>query len=318
MKLAAVLACRNQSARLYAKPLQNLDVKNGVTILDYMIAQMRFHATIEEVVLAISERDGNEIYKTVAAQHGVPYVIGSDKDVLARLIQGAELVGAENVFRVTTESPYVCYDMLEEIHEQHCREAAECSMAMGGLPDGSGFEIYRRSALQRSWDEGSDKHRSELCSLYIFENRDKFKLIRHSCRKEWARSDIRLTVDWPEDLVVMRAVYEGLGLSPSKLLDYGKVIEFLDAHPKINAINKSQGFARPVDPAPTASRDTTRKGLRVRKSRTNATTNEEAADWNGIISFWFRTYTYESEPNRAGSRSTNRFRINVTSRTGAH
>lgn len=237
MKLAAVLACRNLSSRLYAKPVQNLDVKNGVTILDYMIAQMRFHATIEEIVLAISEMEDNAIYETVAAKHGIPFVIGSDKDVLARLIQGAELIGADNVFRVTTENPYICYDRLEEIYEQHCGEAADCSMAMTGLPDGSGFEIYQRSALQRSWDEGSDKHRSELCSLYIFENQDKFELIQHSCRKEWARSDIRLTVDWPEDLVVVRAIYEGLGLSPSELLDYGEVIEFLDAHPKINAIN---------------------------------------------------------------------------------
>ena len=36
-KLVAALACRNQGTRLYGKPLQNLDIDKGITILDYMI-----------------------------------------------------------------------------------------------------------------------------------------------------------------------------------------------------------------------------------------------------------------------------------------
>ena len=32
-KLVAALACRNQGTRLYGKPIQNLDVKKGITIL---------------------------------------------------------------------------------------------------------------------------------------------------------------------------------------------------------------------------------------------------------------------------------------------
>ena len=36
-KLVAVLACRNGGSRLYAKPLQNLDEVNKVTIIQYII-----------------------------------------------------------------------------------------------------------------------------------------------------------------------------------------------------------------------------------------------------------------------------------------
>ena len=33
-KLVAAIACRNQGSRLYGKPIQNLDVEDGITILD--------------------------------------------------------------------------------------------------------------------------------------------------------------------------------------------------------------------------------------------------------------------------------------------
>ena len=37
-KLVAAIACRNQGTRLYGKPIQNLDVENGIRIIDNIIA----------------------------------------------------------------------------------------------------------------------------------------------------------------------------------------------------------------------------------------------------------------------------------------
>lgn len=236
MKLAAVLACRNQSSRLYAKPLQNLDVKNSVTILDYMISQIKFHPDIEAVALAISEQEENKIYERIAKEYGIPYVLGDDRDVLDRLIKGAESLGASNIFRITTESPYTYYGNLKEVYEYHLKNDIECSL-LAGLSDGAGYEIIKLSALKKSWDLGLEKHRSELCSLYIYENQDKFRVAKHDVEPELRRLDMRLTVDWPEDLIVMREIYQKLNLNPKELLDFKKVIDFLDKNPKINAIN---------------------------------------------------------------------------------
>lgn len=236
MRLAAILACRNQSSRLYAKPLQNLDVKNGVSILSYMIAQLKKHSEINDIVLTISENEENLIYGNVAGSHGIPFVTGEDNDVLARLIKGAESVKADHVLRVTTESPYTYMDNLAEIYKYHCENNIDYSVTKG-LPDGAYFEIISLSALKRSWDEGSSKHRSELCTLYIFENKDKFKLAQHDIPQALQRSDIRLTVDWPEDLIVMRQAYEALNLSPEVKLNFEAIINYLDKNPKINSIN---------------------------------------------------------------------------------
>lgn len=236
MRLAAVLACRNQSSRLYAKPLQNLDVKKKVSILDYLLHQIRFQKEINDVVLAISDQEENRIYQDMAKKYNIPYVTGDDKDVLARLIRGGELVSAENVFRVTTECPYIYFDNLKELYEHHCKNRMDYSLT-SGLPDGAFYEIIRLEALKKSWEQGEPKHRSELCSLYIYEHQKEFKVVQHDCPAEFKRKDMRLTVDWPEDLIVMRQIYEGLKLSPEERLDFKRVIGFLDRNPRINGIN---------------------------------------------------------------------------------
>lgn len=236
MKLAAVLACRNQSSRLYAKPLQNLDVENGTTILDFIIGQLKNSKAISDIVLAISEQEENVAYRSFANEYGIPFVTGSDSDVLQRLISGAKKVGAEHVFRVTTESPYCHLDNLQEIFQIHCDGNYDYSTTQG-LPDGAYFEIIRLKALEKSWAQGEERHRSELCTLYMFENQDQFKIIKHPVPEELRCDDVRLTVDWPEDLIVLRNVYSELKLSAHERVSIGTIISYLHAHPQINAIN---------------------------------------------------------------------------------
>lgn len=236
MKLSAILACRNKSSRLYAKPLQNLDVKNGVTILDYIVAQLKKCPEIADIVLAISEDEENSIYKKSTKKYGIPYVLGDDHDVLGRLIKAAELVKADHVFRVTTESPYTYLDNLSEAYKFHCEKGIEYS-GTKALPDGAYYEIWSLDALKRSWREGDKKHRSEYCTLYITENQDKFKIMLHDAPHMVRRTDIRLTVDWPEDLIVMRSIYEDLHLSLERRHSLEAIVRYLDDNPKINAIN---------------------------------------------------------------------------------
>ena len=236
MKLAAVLACRNQSSRLYAKPIQRLDVEQGVTILDFLVDQLKTSKAISDIVLAISDRVENQIYQEIASDKGLPFILGNDEDVLARLIKGAKKVDASHIFRVTTESPFCHLDELTDIFDYHCKHNIDYSY-LSGPPDGAYYEIIKLEALKKSWEEGETRHRSELCTLYIYENKDKFKIKQHKAPEKFCASDVRLTVDWPEDLIVMRAIYERLGMQSSTRVSISEIIKYLRAHPKINMIN---------------------------------------------------------------------------------
>jgi len=46
-KLVVALACRNTGSRLYGKPLQNLDILNGISILDNIIGCLKKFKAID-------------------------------------------------------------------------------------------------------------------------------------------------------------------------------------------------------------------------------------------------------------------------------
>jgi len=233
-KLVACLACRNQGRRLYGKPLQNLDIENSITILDYIISAVRTFPQVSDIVLGISEGVENQIYQRIALERGLRFITGSQEDVLQRLIQCCEAAEGSDIFRLTTESPFNYFEFVEEAWTRHVNDNNDLT-TLDNVPDGSGFEIISLEAYKRSWDKGQQRHRSELCSLYIRENKLDFKIGYLVAPVDIQRTDIRLTVDYPEDLIVCRAVYKHFKHLVPKI-PIEQVIKFLDSNPQLKAI----------------------------------------------------------------------------------
>jgi spore coat polysaccharide biosynthesis protein SpsF len=230
-RLVAAIACRNQGSRLYGKPLQNLDVADSVRIIDNIIACLKSLPCIDEIVLGISEGFENEVFKDVAESKGLRYVIGDQIDVLSRLVQCGHLATATDIFRVTSESPFLFFEPVEDLWKRHREEDADATF-MDDVIDGCGFEIIKLDALERSHANGERKHRSELCTLYVREHPGDFKVIKAAAPAELVRRDLRLTVDNPEDLAVCRIVYE-VFKDQAPRIPVSSIVRFLDANPKL-------------------------------------------------------------------------------------
>jgi N,N'-diacetyllegionaminate synthase len=231
-KIAAVIACRVESNRLFGKPIQNL---SNFTILDFLINQIKTSNKISEIVLAISENQGNQIFIDYAKKNNLKFVIGDDRDVLQRLIRGAELVDANIIFRVTSENPFIYWEGIDTLIKNHIKEKSEFSF-VDNLPIGSGYEIINLNSLKKSHNLGNKRHRSELCSLYIYEHQKDFKIFRLQPSNELKKPNLRLTVDTPEDLLVARKIYENLG-NDMKPIPLKKIVNFLEKYPNIIKIN---------------------------------------------------------------------------------
>lgn len=230
-KLVAAIACRNQGARLYGKPLQNLDVAHGIRIIDNIIDCLESITCIDEIVLGISEGIENEIFKEIAIQKDLRYVVGDQIDVLSRLVHCGLLANATDIFRVTSESPFLYFEPVEELWHRHQTENADASF-LDDVIDGCGFEIISLKALQESHDKGEKKHRTELCTLYIRENHQHYRIIKADAPSALIRQDLRLTVDNPEDLAICRAIYRVFKHAAPRI-PVTDIVKFLDINPKL-------------------------------------------------------------------------------------
>lgn len=225
-KLVATLACRNNGARLFGKPLHNLDIATNVTVLDQLILSLQKISCIQEIVLGISEGVANDIFISYAQKHGISYIRGNEEDVLQRLIQCGEKANATDVFRVTTECPFLYFEAVEKAWETHLQEGNDATVA-DNVTDSTNFEIIKLDTLKKAHAQGERRHRSELCSLYIRENFNQFKIMAVNVPKEFKRPDIRLSVDYPEDLVLCRAVYQQFK-EKAPLIPLSDIISYLD------------------------------------------------------------------------------------------
>lgn len=231
MRIIATLACRNNSRRLYGKPLQLLE---EITVLEYIIQNLKERSEIDAIVLAISESRGNEAFIDIAEKHKLKYVLGDDRDVLMRLIRSCELENGDTVYRVTSESPFGYLEGLPEAIAIHTETNADYTMH-GNLPDGVMFELIKLEALKKSHQDGEYRHRSELVTLYINENPDIFKINVIDVPKELQRPDYRLTIDFPEDLILCRGIIRHFG-GDKHYIPYQELIKFLDDNSQLRQL----------------------------------------------------------------------------------
>ena len=230
-KLVAAIAVRNTGSRLYGKPIQNLDIENGITILDNLVDCIKTINCIDDVCLGISEGVENKIYIDIANKKKINYIVGDEHDVLDRLIQCGKSTGATDIFRVTSEDPFLYYEEIESAWQKHISQNSDYT-THDNIIDGIGFSITKLSAFEISHKNGNQNHRSEFCNLYIRENMEKFNTIILPTPETLIRKDLRLTVDYPEDLIVCRKIYANLkNHAPRIPIDL--VINFLDENPEL-------------------------------------------------------------------------------------
>ena len=231
-KIVAVLPCRINSTRLFAKQFQPL---NNQSIIEFLVNQIKKSKLIDNIVLAVSKNPGNEIFIQFAKKNGLKFCLGDEDNVLKRIIKSGQMLNATTIVRTTPENPYIYWQGIDQLIESHMKGNHDLSFYQG-LPLGSNLEIIEMESLLKSYKNSQKKHRGELSTLYFYEHPKEFKINEVLPDKILRRPQIRLTVDTPEDLILARIIFTNLskGKSPIPL---EKIIQFLDNNPSIQKIN---------------------------------------------------------------------------------
>jgi spore coat polysaccharide biosynthesis protein SpsF len=231
-RVVVVVSARMASARCPGKALVPLA---GRPLVEVLLERMR--ASGLPVVLATSRGADNDPLAAVAEALGVPVFRGDEDDVLRRHVECARAHDADHVVRVTGDNPLTDLETLALLVREQLTHEADYSyvpgeaLLMGILP-----EVVSRAALERSWDEGEPRHRSELVTLYIKEHPDAFRIRACALPEGLLRPQYRLTVDEPEDVRLMQALFERLAL-PGRVVATREAIALLDREPALAAIN---------------------------------------------------------------------------------
>lgn len=234
MKVVAIIQARMGSTRLPGKVLQDAE---GETVLARCINRVRRSRLMHEVLVATTDRLVDDVIVEECKRYDVPVFRGDQDDVLDRYFQAAQRAKADIVVRITSDCPLIDPEITDktiasflEIKPDYASNAI-----VRTYPRGLDTEVMTFDALTRAWQRASKQYEREHVTPYIYEHPSEFKVL--SVTGEVDYSSHRWTVDTPEDLALVRAIYSGLKARPN--FSWRDVLDLLEREPELVEINRS-------------------------------------------------------------------------------
>jgi spore coat polysaccharide biosynthesis protein SpsF len=233
-RVIGVITARMASTRAPGKAMVPLA---GRPLLEVLLERIASCPALDSVALATSSRPENAPLVALANRMGISAFRGDEDDVLRRLIDCARHMAADHIVRVTGDNPLTDLETIDRLVELHLAQGAEYTYVPGdALLMGILSEVISRGALERSWERGEARHRSELSTLYIKEHPREFRIATAELPAGLYRPQYRLTVDEPEDVQLVQAVFDRLA-TPGRIVSTREAIALLDREPELAAIN---------------------------------------------------------------------------------
>ncbi len=232
-RTVAIIQARVGSSRLPGKVLLPI---LGRPMLSRVVERTARASSVDEVVVATTERPEDDAIAELASSEGWSLSRGSESDLLDRYIVAARAHEASVIVRITSDCPLIDPSLVDEAVA--ARVAADADYASNALeprtyPRGLDVEVMTRAALETAWREDTDPARREHATPYLYRHPERFSLIR--VPSDLDRSDDRWCVDTAEDFQLVSKLYEALGRD-----DFGwrDALAVVDAHPGWSDLNR--------------------------------------------------------------------------------
>lgn len=235
MKVVCIVQARMGSSRLPGKVLMDLA---GEPVLARCLARLGRARSLDQVAVATTTLPGDQALVDWCAARGVACLLGHPEDLLDRYHQAALALGADVVVRCTSDCPLIDPELVDRVVGEFLAARPGVDYASSRLPEylfprGLDTEVVSMAALERAWRMDANPAWREHVTPYIYFHPESFAILGVPCR-EGDFSAYRLTVDTPEDLALMRLIYEHFG---HDRFSWREAVELLRARPDWAGIN---------------------------------------------------------------------------------
>lgn len=239
MTTALVVQARTGSTRAPGKVLADV---SGAPMLVRMLARLARVDRDVRVVVATTVDAADDTIAEISLAAGVPVYRGHPTDLLARHVGAARMVSADVVAKIPSDCPLVDRRVVETVLDGYFADEGAYdyfgNLHPASWPDGNDVEIVPVHLLELAAREATKAHEREHTTPFFWDQPERFRI----GAARWERgTDLsmshRFTVDYPEDIAFVRAVYEAL--LPEIGIDFSvdDVLALLEERPDIYAIN---------------------------------------------------------------------------------
>jgi spore coat polysaccharide biosynthesis protein SpsF len=241
VRTLVVVQARTGSTRLPGKVLLPLA---GAPLLERQLERIRAARPRSgfDLVVATTTEPSDAPIVDLCRGLGVKCFRGHPTDLLDRHYRASQEAGARAVVKIPSDCPLIdpaaVALVLDAWEAREGRLDYLSNLHPPTWPDGNDVEVMSVDALAVAHAEATAKHEREHTTPFLWERPRRFRIGNLT----WPdgpdlSSAFRLTIDYPEDYALIRAVYEALYTPDRPVFELGEILGFLKQNPAVATTN---------------------------------------------------------------------------------
>lgn len=203
LKTAIFLQARLTSNRF---PNKILSIINGASVIEILIKKLKKVKNVNKIIVIIPNNKKNDtLYKKLSKSNVLIYR-GSELNVLKRFYFAAKKFNVKNIIRITGDCPLIDIEIVNKLILKYFSKKYDyaTNTLPPTFPDGLDVEIFSFKALEEAWHKAKSSYQKEHVTPYIRQIKKfkKFNMLNKTNQKK-----IRLTLDWKEDLILLKKIF---------------------------------------------------------------------------------------------------------------
>jgi len=235
MRVIATVEARMASTRLPGKTLRPL---LGRPVLCRVVERIRRSRRVEEVVVATTTNPADDAIVECCRRNGFAWYRGSEEDVLGRVIEAARAQRGDLLVQLGADCPFYDPALIDQLVGIYCEGGYDYVTNDMELtyPEGVDAHVVARRTLEDAATKTTRPRDREDVPRYIFERPQVYRIFNLRAPAELHAPDVRLTLDYPEDLVLTEAIYAAL-YPAHPAFTTRDVLRLLRERPELRSIN---------------------------------------------------------------------------------
>lgn len=236
----AIIQARMGSTRLPGKVLKEV---NNKPLLLKQLERIKKSKLLDKIIIATSTLDKDDEIANFCKKYDIECFRGSENDVLSRYYECAKKYNAKTVVRLTGDCPLADPYIIDKVIEKFFNDKVDyCANTVpvetSTFPDGFDVEVFSFEALNKANNEIKDTHFREHVTFQFWQNSE-YSNTQLVLENDYSK--YRFTVDYPEDLEVVKYIFNELD---KQNIDgtLKEIIDIIDKNKEIKNINSHHFF----------------------------------------------------------------------------
>jgi spore coat polysaccharide biosynthesis protein SpsF len=239
MNVVTLIQARMTSTRLPQKVMLSVC---GKPLLKRMYERVKLAQHVGEVVIITSAEEDDDPIIEMCMNEKISFYRGNLTDLLERHYKAALQFNADVVVKIPSDCPLIDPVIIDKVikyyKNNHDKYDYVSNLHPATYPDGNDVEVMSFTSLEKAYLESNRSFEREHTTPYIWENPSNFRIgniiwengLDFSSTHRW-------TIDYEEDYILIRSIYEEL-MDKKPFFTMYDILNLLEEKPYLKSINQ--------------------------------------------------------------------------------